>query len=56
MEAKITVRRDDCPGMVAETFAAVLNEMGVVKVTNLDPEGEDSTDYLIEVPERTNGD
>ena len=47
MQAHIRVNRDDDPGMVAEEFATVLNEMGI-KVTNLNPEGEDQTTYLIE--------
>jgi hypothetical protein len=44
---RITVHRDDDPGIVAEKFAEVLNALGL-KVTNLDPDGEDSQEYLIE--------
>ena len=51
MQAKIRVNRDDGPDIVAETFAEVLNEMGI-KVTNLNPESEESTDYLVEVPDK----
>ena len=51
MQAHIKVNRDDCPDIVAQTFAEILNEMGVVKVTNLNPDGEDSTEYLIETLE-----
>jgi hypothetical protein len=47
VQRRITVNRDDCPGMVAEEFAQVLNELGL-KVTNLNPDGEDSQEYLIE--------
>ena len=47
VQKRIMVRRDDCPGMVAEEFAEVLNELGL-KVTNLDPDGEDQCEYLIE--------
>lgn len=50
-EGRIRVNRDDDPGTVAETFAAVLTEMGLAKVTNLDPDGEDSCEYLIELPD-----
>lgn len=51
MQARIQVNRDDDPGIVAETFAQVLNEMGIVKITNTNPDGEDSTEYLIETLE-----
>jgi hypothetical protein len=47
VQRRIRVRRDDDPGMVAEEFAQVLNELGL-KVTNLDPDAEDETEYLIE--------
>lgn len=47
VQREIRIERKDDPGMVAEYFREVLNELGL-KVTNLNPEGEDSQTYLIE--------